>query len=128
MRSTGRSAVPHGPQLSETRTRGMNLVTGRRSDGRLTLTRDPLRMLVFLLVVVTISRIHLYYPVLATFRPALALSGLAVLYAVLNRRAIVHTNTLSLWPMRVIALLFVLACCSVAFGISLGNSALFIIN
>ena len=128
MRRTGRSASPQGRQLPETRPRGIKLVAGRGSDGRLTLARDPLRVLLFLLVVVTISRIHLYYPVLATFRPALVLSGLAVLYAFINRRTLVHTNTLRVWPIRVMGLLFVLACCSGPFGIALGASALFIIR
>jgi O-antigen ligase len=105
----------------------MNLVR-EQSDARLTWTRDPLRMLIFALMVVTISRIHLYYPVLATLRPALALSVLAVVYVFMHPRAFLHTSTLTVWPMRVIAFLFVLACCSVPFGIALGNSARFIIS
>lgn len=128
MRRTGRSASPQENQLPETRTRGINLVTGRGGEGRLTLSRNPLRILLFLLMLVSISRIHLYYPVVAKFRPALVVSGLAVLYAFINRPALVYAKALSVWPMRVIALLFVLACCSAPFGIALGASALFIIE
>jgi len=85
-------------------------------------------MLLFVLLVVTISRIQLYYPALATVRPALLLSGVAIVYAFLNPRAFLHTNIFAAWPTRVMALLFVLACFSVPFGISLGNAALFILN
>lgn len=95
---------------------------------RLKLTRDPLRLLLFLLMIVTISRVHLHYPILAVFRPALLLSAGAVGYAFLNPRALTSTNVLDLWPMRMVALLFVLACCSAPFGISLGNSGIFILD
>jgi O-antigen ligase len=95
---------------------------------QLKLTRDPLRLLLFLLMVITVSRAHLHYPVLAVLRPALLLSVGAVGYAFLNPRALTSTNVLDLWPMRVVALLFVLACCSAPFGISLGNSGLFILD
>jgi len=128
MRYNARSASGQGRQLPESRTREMNFVPGRGSHGRLTLTLDPLRMLLSLVMVVSISRIHLYYPVLAAYRPAMVLCALAVLYAFLNPRAFVHTNTVNVWPMRLIALLLVLACCSVPFGIALGNSATFIID
>ena len=128
MRRNARSASAQGRQLPEPRARGIDLVTRRRSDGRLTLTRDPLQMLLFLLMVVTISRIHLYYHVIAKYRPALVLCGIAVLYAFLNRPALVYAKALSVWPMRVIALLLLLACCSAPFGITLGGSALFIIE
>jgi O-antigen ligase len=110
------------------RARGMNPVSGWAPGARLTLTRDPLRVLLFLLIVVTVSRVHLHYPVIAMFRPALLLSGLAISYMFINPRAYAHINVFSAWPMRVVALLFVLACCSVPFGISLGNSAFFILD
>lgn len=92
------------------------------------LTRDPLRMLLFFLMIVTVSRVHLHYPILAVFRPALLLSFLAVLYAFLNPRALTSSNVLDVWPMRMVAFIFVLACCSAPFGISLGNSGLFILD
>jgi len=94
----------------------------------LALVRDPLRMALFVLTILTISRVHEQYPVLARFRPALLLVIASVGYAYLNPRYLTRTNVLRLWPMRVVAALGVLACCSAAFGISLGASATFILN
>ncbi len=37
----------------------------------LALVRDPLRMVLFVLTIITISRVHQHYPVLEKFRPAL---------------------------------------------------------
>jgi hypothetical protein len=100
---------------------------GPESAG-LKLVGDPLRVLLSLLTVVTISRVHLHYPVLAALRPVLLLSICAIGYAYLHPKSISHTQTFKLWPMRLVALLGVLACCSAAFGISLGNSAQFILD
>ena len=95
---------------------------------RLALVRDPLRALLFVLTIVTISRVHLHYPVLARMRPVLLLSLAAVGYAYLSPQHLTKANVLKLWPMRLVAILGVLACCSAAFGISLGNSAHFILD
>jgi O-antigen ligase len=97
-------------------------------DAPLALVRDPLRMLLLLLTIVTISRVHLRYPVLAAMRPVLLLSALALGYVYLNPRQLTPTNVLRLWPMRLVALLGILSCCSAAFGISLGGSASFILD
>ena len=94
----------------------------------LALVRDPLRILLFLLTIVTISRVHLHYPVLAKMRPVLLLSILALGYVYLNPRELTRTNVLSLWPMRLVAILGILACCSAPFGLSLGGSASFILD
>ena len=102
--------------------------TMRGGAASLTLVGDPLRMLLFLLTVVTISRVHLHYPILAKLRAVLLLTLGAVAYAYLNPRHLTTANVLKPWPMRLVAILGVLACCSAAFGISLGNSALFILD
>src|SRR5689334_23696143 len=52
---------------------------------------DPLRTLLFLLIIVTISRVHLHYSILAKFRPVLLLSFLAVGYAFRSEE---HTSEL----------------------------------
>jgi len=96
--------------------------------GRLATVGDPLRATLFLLTVVTISRVHQHYPVLAKFRPALLLVLAAVGYVYLNPRYLTRANVLRFWPMRLVAALGLLACCSAAFGISLGGSALFILD
>lgn len=94
----------------------------------LALVRDPLRVVLFILTVITISRVHQHYPVLEKFRPALLLVIASIGYAYLNPRYLTRTNVLRLWPMRLVAILGILACCSAAFGISLGGSASFILG
>jgi hypothetical protein len=94
----------------------------------LALVRDPLRTVLFILTVITISRVHQHYPVLEKFRPALLLVVASIGYAYLNPRYLTRTNVLRLWPMRLVAALGVLACASAAFGISLGGSASFILS
>jgi O-antigen ligase len=104
----------------------------RRTKGatteRLALVRDPLRLTLFVLTVITISRVHQHYPVLEKFRPALLLVIVSIGYAYLNPGHLTRTNVLRIWPMRLVTILGVLACCSAAFGISLGASASFILG
>ena len=94
----------------------------------LTIVRDPLRVVLFILTVITISRVHQHYPVLAKFRPAVLLVIASVAYAYLNPRYLTRANVLRLWPMRLVTALAVLSCCSAAFGISLGGAASFILD
>ena len=94
----------------------------------LALVRDPLRVVLFILTVITISRVHQHYPVLEKLRPALLLVIASIGYAYLKPQYLTRTNVLRLWPMRLVAILGVLACCSAAFGISLGGSASFILG
>ena len=99
-----------------------------QAEGPLSGVSDPLRVLLSVLTVVTISRVHQHYPVLEKFRPALLLVIVAVAYAYLNPRFLTNANVLKFWPMRLVAVLAVLACLSTAFGISLGAAALFILD
>ena len=119
--------------------RAYSVAAGRRLPGtaskplagaaaRLALVVDPLRIALFILTVLTISRVHEHYPQLAKFRPALLLVAASVGYAYLNPRYLTRANVLRLWPMRLVAILGVLACGSAAFGISLGGSASFILS
>src|ERR1700741_727757 len=96
--------------------------------GTLSIVRDPLRVALFVLTVLTISRVHQHYPVLEKLRPALLLVVASVGYAYLNPRYLTRANVLGLWPMRVVAMLAVWSCASAAFGISLGASATFILS
>jgi O-antigen ligase len=97
-------------------------------QGRLGLVWDPLRVLLCLLTILTISRVHQHYPMLEKVRPALLLVVISVGYAYLNPRYLTHANPLRMWPMRLVAILAFLACLSAVFGISLGGSASFILN
>jgi O-antigen ligase len=111
-------------------------VTGFRARGnkpaasseRLAIVLDPLRVLLFVLTILTISRVHQHYPMLAKVRPALLLIIGSVVYAFLNPRYLTRENVLTNWPMRLIAVLGILACLSVPFGISLGGSASFLLG
>lgn len=93
----------------------------------LTITRDPLRILLFLLTIVTVSRVHGYVG-LSALRPALLLVGLTGAYVFLNPRTVIWTGLLRTWPVKLIAALGVMACISVPFGISIGGSGAFILN
>jgi O-antigen ligase len=126
---TGRRAPFAGRELTPRQAaQARATVASAKAFARMRMTHDPLRILLFLLMIVTVSRVHLHYPILAVFRPALLLSFLAVLYAFLNPRSLTSHNVLDVWPMRMVAFIFVLACCSAPFGISLGNSGLFILD
>lgn len=89
---------------------------------------DPFRGLLFLLTVVSISRIHQHFDVVARLQPALVLAGLAFAYAVLNPRTLAPQNLIRTWPAQILAGLGILACLSVPFGISMGNSASFMLE
>ena len=93
---------------------------------RLEIVRDPLRILLFVLTVLDISRVHQQSAVVAKLRPVLLLVMAAGIYIYLNPRSVARGNVLKLWPMRLVAILGLLACASAAFGISLGRSASFI--
>ena len=120
------------PQPAAVSTRS---VAGRGARGlvaaaneKLGFVTDPMRLLMFLLTVLTVSQVHQHYPLLMKLRPALLLVIGSAGYAYLNPRYLTKANVLELWPMRVIAVLGVLACCSAVFGISLGRSATFILD
>jgi O-antigen ligase len=95
---------------------------------RLTLETDPLRIAMFALTILNVSRVHQHYRAIGKLRPALLLVVASIGYAYLHPRFLTKANVLKLWPMRSIAVLGVLACCSAAFGISLGASASFILD
>jgi O-antigen ligase len=99
-----------------------------RAEEPLRIVRDPLRASLFVVTVLTISRLHQHYPSVARLRPVLLLVIASAAYAYLNPRSLTRANVLALWPMRLIALLGVLACFSAVFGISLGATAHYILE
>src|SRR5262245_48491037 len=86
------------------------------SSGRLAITRDALRIALFVLTVLTVSRVHQHYPIIAKVRPALLLSLAAAAYAWMHPKSLSQHNVFKLWPMRRIAVLGIIACCSAVFG------------
>jgi O-antigen ligase len=106
-------------------------VGGRRRfrvPDALRIEKDPLRISLFLLMIVTVSRIHQHFKAIGRLRPALVLAALTAIYAFLNPRLITPYGVMRTWPARVIAGIAVWACLSVPFGVSLGGSAVFIID
>ncbi len=86
-----------------------------------------MRLLIFLLMVITVSRVHSFIG-LAALRPAFVLAVLTAIYAFLNPHHLNEGALLRTWPGKVIVALGVVACISVPFGISLGGAAMFIIS
>jgi O-antigen ligase len=89
---------------------------------------DPLRVTLFTLIVITVSRIHMQFPALRVLRPAMVLTVLAVGIAYARPNLLSQRPLLETWPAKLIAAFGILACASAPFGISLGNSGLFILN
>ena len=90
--------------------------------------RDPVRLSLFAFVVVTVSRLHQYVGAVAKLHPPLLFFAIAAGWAVLNPRLLSWGKAMKRWPFKVLIALGVLACLSALFGISLGHSAVFILN
>jgi O-antigen ligase len=95
-----------------------------RLRGRL----DPLRILVCLLIILVVSRVHQYIPLLAKARPLLVLTALSALYAFSNPRLLIRDSVFSTWPAKVIAGIGIMSVLAVPFGISMGNSGKFVLE
>ncbi len=99
-----------------------------RRPATLALQKDPYRILLFVLMVITLSRIHQNFGFLRPVRPALTLTILAAAYAYLNPKYLKIGGLFTTWPSRVIMGLGLTACLSVPLSISIGGSASFIIQ
>ena len=99
----------------------------RARGAGLRLARDPLRLVLFIIMVLTISRVHQHFPLLAKVRPVLLLYTFTAVYCVLAPRSVALANVYQTWPPKIVAALGVLACISAPFGISFGGSAKFIV-
>jgi O-antigen ligase len=121
-------AIPVAPAIGTQTAGRLTPRAARAAPGSLRIVRDPLRLTLFVTTILTISRLHQHYSFLAKFRPLLLLVLIAGAYAYLNPGYLTRLNVLKLWPMRLVALLTVLACGSAVFGISLGATASFILN
>jgi hypothetical protein len=92
------------------------------------LTGDPFRLLMLALVIETVSKVASFLGPMAKMRPALVLFSLCFLVALANPAKAFNRDLLK-WPVpRLILAQVVMACGSAAFGISLGHSALFVIE
>lgn len=92
------------------------------------LSGDPLRLALVLLIFLTIGRLHQHYGVIGSVRPALVLFLFVMAYAVLKPEALSSTGLFKTWPSKVIVALGLMACASVPFALSVGNSGRFILE
>ena len=90
---------------------------------------DPLRLSVCLLIVLVVSRVHQYVPILAKTRPLLVLTvpggGIT---PISNPRLLIAGQLFEHVAGPVIAGLGIMAVLSVPFGISMGNSGKFVLD
>jgi O-antigen ligase len=94
----------------------------------LTVSLDPLRIALFMLMVMTVSRIHQHFRLIAKLRPGMLLVFAVGAYALMNPKFIRTETLVKSWLPKVIFALAIQACLSVPFGVSIGNSGLFIIT
>lgn len=96
--------------------------------GPMPMARDPFHLALLALVVLNISRLHQQFPLLKAMRPELVLTVICVGLAYMKPEFLSKRPLLGTWPARGVALFAVIACFSALFGISLGHSAVFILN
>ncbi len=89
---------------------------------------DLLRIAIFLVVFLSIGRMHQHYPILGMLRPALLLVGLATALALMKPRVLSREPLFKTWQAKMVAAIGVVAFISAPFGISLGGSAVFILS
>jgi hypothetical protein len=89
---------------------------------------DVLRLALFVLIVVTISRMHEYIGIVGKMRPALVATCVALIYAFLQPRLLSFRRVVRYWPGKMLLGFFALASLSVPFGISQGGAGRFVVE
>ena len=90
--------------------------------------RDGLRIALFVLIFLDVSRLHQAWSILAAIHVMQVLVACVLFYSVANPKLLVDLRAWSgRWPARVVAALAALACLSAAFGLSFGASASYIL-
>ncbi len=87
-----------------------------------------MRVALFVVVLVSIARIQYVFPFLAPFRLALVSLAVATGFAVLSPKAVAWKNLFSTWVGVALAVYGLQTIVSAFFGISLGNSATYLIE
>lgn len=119
MRTTGLRPIRRGPMALRRRAGGIEWWSLLRGD--------PYRLGLFALMILTVSRVHQHFGFISAVRPALLLGIFALGYAVLNPSRL-NGDLLGTWPARILAAIAIMACISVPFGISIGNSGKFMLT
>lgn len=89
--------------------------------------RNGYTLALWVMLVLSISRIHMHLSFLAAFRPALV-AALAALAFALMQPSLLSKANLRMKPARYMIALVVMACISVPFGISIGSSGKFLLE
>jgi len=89
---------------------------------------DPFRLCLMALIVLSLSRFGGYFGILRLLRPALLLFVFCVGYAFLHKQKLNATNLVGSWSVGLINAIGLVALGSTVFGISLGHSAVFILD
>jgi len=114
------------PPVARFRRNGRSPSTGVRAPARRRI--DLLRVSLVAVVFLSVGRAHQHYPILAVFRPALTLVGLATVMALLQPKYLNRAPILSTWQAKIVAAIGAMALASAPLGISLGGSAVFILS
>jgi len=88
---------------------------------------DGYRLALWVMVLLSTSRLHQHFGPLAAIRPALLTALMAFGFAIMNPN-ILSFNNLRTRPAKYMIALVVMACISVPFGISIGNSGKFLLD
>jgi O-antigen ligase len=100
----------------------------RLKKGPMPMARDAFHVTLLVLVTLNISRLHMQFSALKAMRPELLLTIVCLALAFAKPAFLSQRPIFATWPARGMALFGILACCSALFGISLGHSAVFILN
>ena len=98
-------------------------VTGRRA---LQFAKDPYRIVLLLLIVLTISRMHMAMPLLVKARPLIVLTIAALGVAWVRPALLAQRPLFMTWPAKVVGALAVWSILGMFFGLSFGSTATFI--
>jgi O-antigen ligase len=102
--------------------------SNRSTSGRSTLLQDPLRLALVGSIIVGVSRIHQHFGIIGVLRPALLLFVFSMGYVLLVPSSVNWRLVGRTWPARGVVALAAIACFSAVFGLSVGGSAVFIID
>jgi hypothetical protein len=90
--------------------------------------KDPYRVVLLVLVVLTISRMHMAVSGLEEIRPLILLTIAALAVAWARPKLLAQRSLLISWPAKVVVALAVWAVFGAVFGLSFGSSATFIVQ
>ena len=116
-----------GPRPAVPRGRLRRVIPVRNDDSG-AIPRDAFRFFLLALLLQTVSKVASFLGIMAKMRPGVILFALALLFGLANFERVFNRDLLKWTVPRLILAQGVLACLSAVFGISLGHSAVFIVN